>query len=361
MRNPVARIALVAVTLVSVGCGDVLNTTAGDPRPGVGELTCSISSTRIYDGGPGRDGIPALTLPNASLAPQSGFSGDTRVLGVVINGEARAYPLPIMWWHEIVNDRLRGEPVVVTYCPLTGSGLAFDPRVGGELRTFGVSGLLFENNLIMFDRETESLWNQLLTGAQCGPEIGAELARIPIVETTLDHWSRLYPQTLVVTTDTGWDREYGVYPYGNYDALHNSTLMFPSSPWSRERPPKEPVLGVREPGGAVAYPFGVLADIGETVAVNDTLADRAILITYLNAQRTARAFDRTVNGQVLTFDVTDSTELLLTDHETETQWNWKGEAQAGPLEGERLQPLEDAYPLFWFAWSVYYPDTRVYQ
>jgi hypothetical protein len=151
-----------------------------------------------------------------------------------------------------------------------------------------------------------------------------------------------------------------VYPYGDYDAVNNATTLFPSSPWSRTRPPKEPVLGVHTPDGAVAYPFGVLEDLGAVVAVNDTLTGDAILITYLDAQQTARAFDRTVNGQVLTFEVTDSTGLILTDLETGTQWDWRGKAVLGPLNGEQLEPLEDAYQLFWFAWSVYYPNTRVF-
>ncbi len=322
---------------------------------------CLIPQTQIFNGGPGRDGIPALTDPDVVSADESVFDDDVRVLGIEINGEARAYPLPIMWWHEIVNDVVGGQPVLVTYCPLTGSGLVFDPVVGGRLRNFGVSGLLFENNLIMFDRQTESLWNQLLTGAQCGPLKGTELPRILVIETTLGRWSELHPRTTVVSTNTGFSRTYGVYPYGGYALLNNSTTLFPSSEWSRERPPKEPVLGIREGSGSAAYPFGVLSDMGSAVAVNDTVSNRAVLITYHGPSQTARAFDRTVDGQLLTFSVADTAAFTLEDTETGSRWNSEGLAISGPLEGQRLPPVIDAYQLFWFSWSVYHPNTSVLQ
>ncbi len=345
--------------LLAIACSDA-ESPLQEPEGG-SLLACSIPRSRIFNGGPGRDGIPSLTRPEVVPAEQSQFLLDTRVLGVEINGEARAYPLPIMWWHEVVNDTLGGEPVLVTYCPLTGSGLAFDPVVGGRFLNFGVSGLLFENNLIMFDRQTESLWNQLLLGAQCGPERDSELSRIPVVETMLGGWVERHPQTTVVTTNTGFSRSYGVYPYGNYRELNNSETLFPSSPWGEELPPKEKVLGIHEDRSSVAYPFGVLKSLGAAVALNDSVGDLAVLVTYQGGYQTARAFDRTVHDQTLTFSVVDSTAFTLVDAETGTEWNALGVAVAGPLEGSRLTAVADAYLLFWFSWSIYYPRTRVFQ
>jgi hypothetical protein len=284
-----------------------------------------------------------------------------RVLGVEINEQARAYPLFILWWHELVNDDVGGVPVIVSYCPLTGSGLAFDANVGGEARSFGVSGILFENNLIMFDEETESLWNQLLLGAACGPDRGTSLTRIPIVETTWGHWRLLHPQTTVLDTVTGFNREYGEYPYDDYAAANNPTTLFPSSPWSSARPPKELVLGIREGSSAMAYPFGTLAERGDAVAVNDVVGSRPILVTYADAHRASRAFDRRANGQTLTFSVADSMAFVLTDAETGSTWNALGEATDGPLVGSQLEPVADAWTLFWFSWSVFHPDTDLFE
>ncbi len=343
-------------TLLALGClSDELGISPG-PAP---NLQCTIPTSKLFDGGVGRDGIPALDQPAVEQIASADFNDLTRVLGVVINGEARAYPMPILWWHEIVNDVVGGEPIVVSYCPLTGSGLAFDRVVNGSTRSFGVSGLLFENNLIMFDRQTESLWNQLLLGSQCGPDRGADLQRIPVLETTIGHWRFLYPSSSIVRRDTGHDKPYGAYPYGNYDLRDNGTTLFPSSPWNRERAPKELVLGIHEGAESAAYPLEVLEEMGDVVAMNDSVGGRPVLVTYHDASSTAVGYDRRVNGQLLTFAVSDSAAFRLTDAETGSLWNPRGEAIGGPLQGSRLTQLEDAYTLFWFAWSVFHPDTRI--
>ncbi len=332
---------------------------SGNSNP-VPDLVCNIPNDQLFAGGPGRDGIPALDLPRLTDVARAFFMADEdRVLGVEIDGVARAYPLIVMWWHEIVNDTLADANVVVSYCPLTGSGLAFDAFVDGALRVFGVSGLLFENNLMMFDRQTNSLWNQLLMGSQCGPDRGATLARLPVVETTWKQWREAHPQTTVLTLNTGFNRAYGQYPYGNYNIPDNAETFFPSSQFSNARPPKELVLGIREGSATVAYPFGALADRGDAVAVNDQVGTREVLVTYLFSQASARAFDRNVAGQTLSFTVASENPFTLTDNETGSTWDWSGGAIAGPLQGERLTPLEDAWTLFWFAWSVFYPETRL--
>jgi hypothetical protein len=348
--------ALLVATLAGTACED---TAVTDPAVNF-DLQCSIPTDDLFTGAR-RDAIPALTNPELQLHSTFGISDTDRVLGVVIGEAARAYPLRILWSHEIVNDTLGGEPVLVSYCPLTGSGLAFDPVIDGELRDFGVSGLLYENNLVMYDRQTQSLWNQLLLGAQCGPERGQRLQSIPVVETTLAHWQQLYPQTTVVTINTGYPWSYQVYPYGDYDEEDNSLTLFPSSEYSRSRPPKELVLGVSAGGIHAAYPFGTLADRGNLVTVNDELGSADVLVIYEGASRTARAFDRIVDEQLLTFSVADTSGQILTDAETGSRWDLKGNAVSGPLAGTSLAPIAKSYTLFWFAWSVYHPNSVLFR
>ncbi len=350
-------------TAVLTACSSSSSSTTGSD--GQFDLTCNIPVENLFFGGVARDGIPALTVPefvNPGAADVLGAGA--RVLGVAVDGEARAYPLGILWWHEVVNDVVGSVPVLLTYCPLTGSGIAFDPFIDGVVRNFGVSGLLHENNLIMFDRQTETLWNQMLLGGTCGLDRGKAFELLPIVETTWGHWKAMYPNTTVITTNTGFvDLPYGSYPYGNYDAPNNRSTLFPSSPFSSERPPKELVLGVQSGTNAVAYPFGELAEAGDAVALNETFVDTPILVTYTVAENTALAFDRRVNGQELTFTVADSVAMTLVDAETGTTWSAAGEALSGPLadEGARLTQLADAYVVFWFAWSIYHANTEIFR
>lgn len=351
--------SLIAATLMAglgVGCGSAA-------EPGTSpELDCSFATNALFAGA-SRNAIPSLTLPEITGANASFMRDSDRVLGVVVNGAARAYPLGILWWHEVVNDTLGGDAVLVTYCPLTGSGIAFDPTVAGHVRSFGVSGLLYFSNLVMFDRRQGSLWNQMLLGSQCGPDRGAELTRLPIVETDWSHWRNLYPNTTVLTPNTGFvNRAYFAYPYGNYADPDNPVVDFlpPGVTWSRARLPKELILGVFDGSATVAYPLRALADSGVSFVVNDTVGTTPVLVAYVSQWNTAQAFDRRLNGQALTFTMTSAGPLTMRDAETGSDWNVKGEATAGALTGGRLRPLPDAFVSFWFAWSIYHPDTEIY-
>jgi hypothetical protein len=360
MRTHAVAVSLLTVVGLSLtGCED--GPFAEPKNDPFFSLECSIPTSGIYDGGPGPDGIPALDYPTL-VGPWDGtltLDDDDRVLGLEHDEAARAYPLRVLWWHEIVNDTLGGRNVLVTYCPLTGSGVVFDRLVNGEARLFGVSGLLYENNLMMFDRTNRSLWNQLLLGSQCGVDRGTELARLPVVETTWGHWRRWHAHTTVVSPNTGLDRPYDTYPYGTYDQLNDERTLFPSAPWDRSRPAKELVLGVRDGDNAVAYPFSMLDSLGTAVALNDSIGARPILVTYVGRERTARAFDRRIDSTTLTFDVVDSLSATYRDVETGSLWRDNGVAVSGPLADRRLAMVADAFTLFWFAWSVNYPDTQL--
>ena len=349
---------------LALGCSD--SGPAGDD-PNDLLAQCDLFSDQVFDGGPGRGGIPSLTNPEITTVGGTSFYVDEDgVLGMVVNGQARAYPLIIMWWHELVNDTLGGQSVLISYCPLTGSGLAFDPRVDGTARSFGVSGLLFENNLMMFDHSSESLWPQLLLAAGCGPDRGAELTRMPVLETTWGEWKAQHPNTTVLTINTGHDRQYGQYPYGDYDDETNGFLFRPSSAFSTAREPKEPTLGVLEGTEAVAYPFGELdqraaQDAAAVTAVNDVLGTRPIVVTFKRHPRIAVAFDRRVDNQTLTFSVSPTDSSVLIDDQTGSTWTVYGVAIEGDLAGTQLDQLSDAYVLFWFAWSIFHPETRMFE
>lgn len=352
-----SRLSLLVSVPLLLGC-------EGEPT-GFDRLDCTVTREAIFDVGVARDGIPALTTPEVVPGGEGSFlDDDDRVLGLVVNGEARAYPFTVLWWHEVVNDTLGGQPVLVTYCPLTGSGIAFNPMVDGELRSFGVSGLLYRTNLTMFDRRTESLWNQMALAGICGLDRGKALALLPVVETTWRHWQQLHPQTSIITQNTDFDRPYGVYPYGSYDEPFDPFIAFVTradrAKIRDDRPPKELVLGVFEGPRVTTYPFGVLSSLGAAAAVNDTVGDVAVLITYVAEDQTARAFDRTVDGETLTFRVAGTAPLTLEDAETGTRWDATGDAVSGRLVGRRLTPLADAYVAFWFAWNIYFDEVELY-
>jgi len=184
-----------------------------------------ISLDDLLAGGPSKDGIPALDHPAFDTPLQTPFADDERVLGVFINGQARAYPYSILNWHEIVNDSVGGVPVSVTYCPLCETGIVFERRVGGKETTFGVSGKLFQSCLVMYDRLTDSLWSQPWGLGVVGPRVNGRLKRYPAVRTTLGLWKKVHPATSVLSANTGFERDYFSYPYGSY--YTSDALIFP--------------------------------------------------------------------------------------------------------------------------------------
>ncbi|MFQ5483563.1 MAG: DUF3179 domain-containing protein, partial [Nitrospinaceae bacterium] len=198
----------------------------------------AIPLDEIRSGGPPKDGIPALSNPKF-VTPGSGASkylqDSQRVIGLVVRGQAKAYPIGILNWHEIVNDRIGGKEVAVTYCPLCGTGMVFDADSGGRTLTFGVSGLLYQSDMLLYDRQTESLWSQIKSEAVTGPLTGTRLRLLASTHTTWGDWKRRRPDTLVMSRNTGYRRDYGRNPYGDYDK--NRTLFFPVNASSRRYHP----------------------------------------------------------------------------------------------------------------------------
>jgi hypothetical protein len=359
MNSGALRTRAVAVVglvgLAACGDGNVpLQVDESDP------ISCSIPTSEIFDGGVGRDGIPALTNPETAAPGQDGTEylvDNDRVVGLMVDGEALAIPLNIFWWHEIVNLDVADRQVAVTHCPLTGSSLAFD-RAAVSGAEFGVSGLLYQNNLILYDRNTQqSLWPQMLRGARCGDRTGTELQMVAIIEMSWGGWRSLHPDTRVVTSNTGFDRSYQVYPYGAYDMPENGDLLYPGVVDSR-RPPKERVLGIPVgTQGGVALPYGSMADVGSVAAVELAVGGEPVVVFWNESLQGAMAYRPFDGAMSLTFTVEAG---QITDDQTGSSWRVDGTALDGPLAGTQLAPVSEAYVAYWFAWAAFHPNTTLW-
>lgn len=237
-----------------------------------------ISLDEIRAGGPPRDGIPALTNPEYLPAALADFMRqDEPVLGVELNGAARAYPLRVLSWHEVVNDQFGGEAVLVSWCPLAYAGLVHSRRVDGKELTFGVSGLLYQSNLLMYDRQTESLWSQVKNRAVTGLMTGTRLKVLPSSLTTWRKWHNKHPDTMVLSLNTGYDRDYSQDPYEDYYRSKRSLFGFFRGR-SNGHDSKEMIAGVTIGDRVKAYPLNTLRQRRRTT---DTFGGRILVFTFL--------------------------------------------------------------------------------
>ena len=359
---PIALSGLVLAMAGVLACGGDRGTSPGeDLAPDLTALCQELRDGLIS--GASKDGIPALTDPELVSVgdPYADYLlGTDRVIGLEIAGEYVAIPHNILWWHEIVNFNDVG--LAVTYCPLTGSSMVFD-RGAAEGAAFGTSGLLFNNNLVMYDRapsgEVESLWPQMLAVGRCGPGEGRELEMVPALEIEWEDWVALHPATRVPSGDTGFFRTYAIYPYGDYEIESNDFTLFPQEAFDERRPPKERVLGIPfKNGGGIAFPFGALRDLGDLGAIHETGDDQeAIVVLWDGSASAAMAYRPAAAGQVLTFEVRDA---AFVDVETGSEWSVEGKALSGPLAGQRLEMIPEAYVSFWFAFSTFFENPEVW-
>lgn len=253
--------------------------TALQRQPAFDLSTTVIPASEIHAGGPPKDGIPALTNPKFVTADNATYlQSDDRVIGLLASGEARAYPLKILDHHEIVNDRIGNLSVAVTYCPLCDSCAVFDRRTPLGERDFGVSGLLYNSNVLMYDRggEPESLWSQVMTKGVSGPAASKSLKALPLELTTWKDWQSRYPNTKVLSMNTGHARNYSQSPYAPYFATPQ--LMFPAQPASDRLPAKARVLGVWTGKTARAYPESMFSR--DRTRVEETLDGKKLVIEF---------------------------------------------------------------------------------
>ena len=295
----------------------------------------SIPMNEIYDGGPGIDGIAALTRPRFIPAGAADYmEDDDQVLGIIRDGESRAYPLRILVNHEIVNDTLGGGPVLVTFCPECGTGIAFDPTVDGKAIEFGVSGTLYKRNLLMYDRgsDTPSLWLQATGEAVVGPKTGMSLDRVAMTQAPWSEWKVAHPNTTVLSKETGHGYSYNPYP----DILD----LLPRQ-----------ILGVIVGDEQKAYFF---EDLRQIQVVNDTLDGVPIVLIASPDSDAVRVYKRKDYQFEGTFE-------QVRDSRSRTVWDLSEEVLLNPKTGESLERVPDVFVSNAGAWARLFPDTLIYQ
>lgn len=328
--------------------------------------TWNIPPDDIISTGIPKDGIPSLFNPPVIPASEADYlSDDDLVVGIVVNGQARAYPYTILDWHEVVNEDFPQEPLTITYCPLTGSALIFKARNAGTILKFGVSGLLYNNNLIMFDRETDSHWPQMRLQCDQGALRNTRQKIYPAIETNWGAWKKLFPNTVILSTNTGYKRPYNQpgTAYPDYDRLQ-SLPLFPITYLDTRLPPKQKVHGILVGDSIDNFKSKVYVldkDASPSV-INDRVGDLPVVIIEDGGHHLIVSYVRKVNGKELTFHLAEDSpdfQFYLKDQETGSQWNILGKAVSGSLSGTKLNPTL-SYNAYWFAWAVFYPDTQIY-
>ncbi len=267
----------------------------------------------ISHGGPPKDAIPSIDKPKFRTPTEAELSSSARVLAINYRGIQRAYPINILNWHEIVNDNINDQPFMVTYCPLCGSGIAFESEESG----FGVSGLLYNSDVLLYDRATSSLWSQIGMRAISGKRKGETLKPIAVTHTTLSSWLKKFPDSDILSTETGFKRDYSTSPYAGYEKTPH--LFFKVN---KKAPdifhPKSLVLGVRVDGGQKAYPYEVLAKNNQR-EIHDSINGKKVLI------------------------------------------EWDAEAKSATVNTSLSDSTAHGTQLFWFAWYAFHPETQIYK
>ncbi len=410
MGDMLHRAALVAAfVLVVAACGDASGDDAGDPPPeatvstvlgapaddppgattaaaGLPEGPSALRGSRtdpvfppplvdpgqIRSGGPPPDGIPPIEQPAfVSVAEADAYLlAAEPVVVVEIGGDARAYPVQVLIWHEIVNDVVGGVPVSVTYCPLCNSAATYERRVRGVETTFGTSGSLFASSLVMYDRATETLWTHFDGRAVVGLLAGEELQSIPSPLLSWSDFKAAYPDGQVLDRDrTGHGRRYGTNPYVGYDDPDTQPFLFAGDVDARARA-KQRIVGVTIRDETVAYTLEAISG-GTARATNDVVGGEPIVVLWKAGQVSALDTGSTAEGRdvgsvgVFSALLADGTALTFTasgdrfvDDQTGSEWTVTGEAVAGELAGSRLERI-DHLDTFWFAWATFSPDTRL--
>ncbi len=327
--------------------------------------------------GAARDAIPAISGPLYVTLEEAAayYTDNVPLVQVNVDGDVRGFPLEILTWHEIVNDTIGGVPITVTYCPLCNTAIAFESQIGEEVFKFGVSGLLRNSDLVMYDRNTESLWQQSTGRAIVGAMVGARLTYVPAPVVSLGQLRSAYPDAIVMSRDTGWFREYGQNPYRGYDDPERGgpyPFFFDRDTIDERLPPAERVVSIEGPSGAaIAYAWSAVADArvihdlfdGIDLVVFWTPGVLSILDTGHAAMArdvgTTAVFETSLEGRTLSFAPNPAGEgQTFIDEQTGSVWDIFGRAVEGELAGSQLTRVIHS-DHFWFAWQAFHPDTEV--
>ena len=329
----------------------------------------SIAWDEVLSGGPPKDGIPAIDQPTFESveAADERLAGQSPVLFFAHGAVTRAYPLDILIWHEIVNDVVDGLPVAVTFCPLCNASIVFDRQVGDRTLDFGTTGKLRKSDLIMYDRQTESWWQQALGEAIVGEFTGMRLTFLASQVMSFGDFAAEFPTGEVLAIPAEFNRSYGQNPYTGYDSTAQPFLY--DGELDGRLPATERVVGITLGDVAKAYPFTTLTKYR---VANDAIADTPVVIFFKRGVSSALdtalidqgrdvgstvVFDRRLDEQVLTFESLENGTF--TDTETGSTWNIIGEAIDGPLAGKQLIRVV-AFDHFWFAWRAFFPETEIF-
>ena len=330
----------------------------------------AVEPALIRSGGVPPDGIPPIDSPNfAPVDEITKVRDNEAVVLVEFEGVAKAYPIQVLIWHEIVNDEFGDVPVAVTYCPLCNSALAFDRRFGERVLDFGTSGELYQSALVMYDRQTESLWAHFTGQGLVGHYAGANLDFIPAQTVSFAQFRDAHPDGLVLTTDTGAERPYGQNPYPGYDAEDTDPIgAFFDGDIDRTELAKARIVGINDDAGSIAVRF---EDLAEQPVIPVTEGGRNLVVFHVDGLSSALDSFEVGGGRevgqtgVFVAEAADGTELTFSsdgdnfvDAETGTTWNIVGQAIDGPLAGEQLSAVSHL-DTFWFAWATYRPDTVI--
>jgi len=361
-KNLIYLSVILALFIVSCssGSGDNDNESQGNSNGngnnngGNNTPTWLIPISEVKDGGPGKDGIPSIDNPKFISVSQATFlNNNDLVIGVFEGSEARAYPHIILDWHELVNDDINDDFITISYCPLTGTAFGWESIANGTKTTFGGSGLLYNTNLIMYDRNTNSNWSQLRLECVNGPLISKKPILTKVVETNWGTWKSLYPDTRVLSLDTGFSRSYGVYPYGDYKTNHNF-FLFTASPSNSALPNKERVYAIINNNKSKVYQFSKFAG-GK--AIIDIFGGIKYLV--VGNQNLINAFQLKAQHSDLNFEYDFNNSEGFFKDDQGNKWTIFGEAIEGLRAGEILNTPKSVVS-YWFAIAAFYPNPQIY-
>lgn len=377
------RLVVTGALIVALAAAAVVWSQGGSPEAagtgagGADELSVSATGWRtdfsrhsvplgeFVAGGPPRDGIPPIDAPRFSRAAGAPGSAREPVVAVETGGRAKAYPIRILIWHEIVNDELAGRPIAVTFCPLCNTSIVFARTVAGRSLRFGTTGNLRASDLVMWDDATQSWWQQFTGDAVVGDLTGSRLERLPSRVVSLGRFRREHPDGEVLTEQTGHRRPYGRNPYVGYDDVRSPPFLLPGRPPDGRLAPKERVVSIGR--AQVAVPFAALRQAG---VVETDVGDIPVSVWWIDGVASpldtpdiaagrevgsASVVDRRLDGRVLSFT---RRRGEVRDEQTGTAWGSDGTGLSGPLAGRRLRPVLHDTP-FWFAVAAFRPDVRI--
>ncbi len=332
--------------------------------------TAIVDLDEIVSGGPPKDGIPAIDNPSFISVSEASTWLDPRepVIVVRVGETAKAYPVQILMYHEIVNDTVADRPLAVTFCPLCNASIVFDRRVDDAVLDFGTTGRLRKSDLVMYDRQTQSWWQQFTGEAIVGELVGVELERYPANIVAYEDFRDAHPDGRVLSRETGHRRPYGRNPYRGYDSIDDQPFLF-FDPVDPRLPAMEYVLNISVGDTHKLYPFTLF---DTEPVINDSVANEPFVVfsrdgtfsaldeSDISRSRmipSATAFSARHDGRVLRFA---SKRGGIVDEQTGSRWNLLGEAVSGPLKGEKLVPANSGVH-FAFAWLAFNPDSEIYK